>query len=116
MADPAETLYQYVYDLTDAINAGNFSCVAPTLLHGSTIYTDQKTLVSKLHEQGITETVISVEATEQKVSGGVATVVSNERIGVTYGDGSYKEIVQSFAYHMKLQSDGTWLIDSMVRH
>ena len=116
VADPAETLYQYVYDLTDEINAGNFSYVAPTLLHGSTIYTDQKTLVSKLHEQGITETVISVEATEQKVSGGVATVVSNERIGVTYGDGSYKEIVQSFAYHMKLQSDGTWLIDSMVRH
>ena len=112
--DPSDTLYNYVYSLNDAINAGTFSYVAPTLLHGSNVYKEQQTLVSKLYKQGIKENVISVEVSSQKTSGNTATVVSKELIGVTYGDGSYKEIPQSYAYHMQLQSDGSWLIDSMT--
>ncbi len=113
VADPSDTLYDYVYSLNEAINAGNFSYVAPTLLHGSNVYKEQQTLVSKLYKQGIKENVISVEVSSQKISGNTATVVSSELIGVTYNDGSYKEIPQSYAYHMQLQSDGSWLIDSM---
>lgn len=114
VADPSDTLYSYVYGLNDAINAGTFSYVASTLLHGSSAYKEQQALVSKLYKQGIKENVISVEVSSQKTSGNTATVVSTELIGVTYKDGSYKEIPQSYAYHMQLQSDGTWLIDTMT--
>lgn len=110
----ANTLHDYIYGLNDAINLGEFEFAAKTLLNGSAAYTEQKALVEKLHEQGITENVIEFAIKSQQVDGNTATVITDELIGVHFQDGSSKEVSQSYAYHMQLQSDGTWLIDSMV--
>ena len=114
LSDPMDTLSYYMHGLADAINYGDFGNVSYTLLYGSTAYNEQQQLVTNLHSQNITENVISFECRLQQQNKNTAVWISDELIGVTYGDGSYREIAQSYAYHMQLQSDGNWLIDSMT--
>ena len=92
-------------------DGSNTLCVRPGTV---VVYPRNNVTHDVLYKQGIKENVISVAVSSQKTSGNTATVVSTELIGVTYKDGSYKEIPQSYAYHMQLQSDGTWLIDTMT--
>lgn len=114
LSDPMDTLSYYMHGLTDAINYGDFDNVSYTLLYESTAYNEQQQLVNNLHSQNITENVISFECKLQQQDKNTAVCISDELIGVTYGDGSYQTIEQSYAYHMQLQSDGKWLIDSMA--
>ena len=111
---PYAYLHDYIYGLNDAINSGSFDYVSSTLLPGSAAYTEQQQLVSKLYEQGITENVISFETKSEQQDGKTAVLVTDEKIGVSYADGSYQVVEQSYAYHMQLQSDGSWLIDTMT--
>jgi|GEM_PF-5519947 len=114
-----DTFYDYIYSFTDAVNNNDFSLVAPVLLRDSDIYNEQKKVVPYFAEQGITETVVSVSIKNIWLEGDdVAAVVSDELIGVTYGDGSYREISQSYTYYMqKMRSqegDYWWQIYKMV--
>ncbi|MCQ5128039.1 hypothetical protein NE562_00080 [Butyricicoccus faecihominis] len=110
-----EVLNSYVYGLNDAINTCDFSIVEPTFENDSIIYHDQKNLVYNLVEQGIKEKVVSLSVINSWLNDdGTAVVVSKELIGVTYADGNYEEVPQSYAYYMRIQSDGSWLLYQMI--
>lgn len=106
----SDTFYSYIYNFNDAVNHNDFSLVEPLLLNGSDIYNEQKKVVPYFAEQGITENVVSVSIKNMWLEGdSTAAVVSDEVIGVTYGDGSYREVSQSYTYYMQLQlSGGDW--------
>lgn len=111
----SDTFDDYVYGFTAAVNNGNFSYLSPYLVPESSIYNDQKRVVASLADQGIQEQVIRADIDEAWMeSDDVAVVVSDELIGVTYGDGTYKEIAQSYAYYMSWQSDGCFRMYQMV--
>ncbi len=109
-----DLLYDYVYGLNDAINAGDFSLVSSVFVPGSEIYNNQRKLVQSLSSRGITENVISLDMLDHTlVDDTHATVTSYEVIGVSYADGSYKQVTQSYTYYMQKQS-ATWKMYDMV--
>ena len=110
----AQLFSEYMYGLTEAINYQDFSLVSSCFVHNSQIYKDQKTLVDSLGRQDITEEVITYEITSQTLDDDKAALISDETIGVTYGDGSYKEVRQSYKYLMSIQSNGNWLMYDMI--
>ncbi|MDY3617783.1 zinc ribbon domain-containing protein [Agathobaculum sp.] len=108
-----QTFSGYIYGLTEAINYQDFSLVSHVFVKGSQIYQDQKALVSSLSEQGITEEVLAYDTIDQTLNGDTAVLISDELIGVTYADGTYKEVHQSYAYYMRIQDSDIWLMYDM---
>lgn len=105
--EASDTFYAYIYRFTDAINANDFSLVSPILLNGSDIYNEQKKMVPYFANQSITEDVVSVSIKDiwLEQNNTIAAVVSDEVIGVTYSDRTYKEIAQSYTYYIQIQSE-----------
>jgi uncharacterized membrane protein YvbJ len=78
----------YAKGLVDAVNNNDFSLVEPYLLKDSNLYKMQKDLVKSLAADGVKETYVSFDIYDYWSEGGEAVVFTNEKVKITYGDGS----------------------------
>ncbi len=92
------TMKGYANGLVAGINTNSFSKVEPYLQQGSSLYNQQKSLVSDLHSRGITEEVVSVNVDSISGNGENYHIQTTERIEITKRDGSTRTADFSWKY------------------
>jgi len=112
---PEEALSAYVYFLVDAINKNDYSGAETVMVMGSALYNEQKNLVPQLNSRGITEQVVECRAeSTENIDDNHVRVISNEKIAVSYNDGTEKLISQRYGYICELTKDG-WLLTDIEK-
>lgn len=112
---PEEALSAYVYFLVEAINKNDYSGAETVMVKGSTLYNEQKNLVVQLNSRGITEQVVECRAEgTENIDDTHVRVISNEKIDVSYNDGTEKLISQRYGYICELTKDG-WLFTDIEK-
>lgn len=101
----------YVNGLVEGINTNSFSKVEPYLQPGSSLYDQQKALVSDLYSSGIREEVVSVSVDSTSGSGENYHIQTTERIKITKPDGSTRTADFSWKYSAVLKNGELKLAD-----
>ena len=109
-----EAFEVYLFSLVDAINSGDFSRTAGSMVPDSSIYRQQEKLVRNLYARGVTESVNTyyVESGQQ-VSDSRWNLRMYEAITVTQTNGSSKVVEQHYTYVIDRQEDGSWLLSDL---
>ncbi len=114
-AELTEAFARYLNGLVAAINQGDFSLVASTMVPGSEIYTQQQALVADLSARGVQETIQSyAPESSRKVSDDCWHLQMEEYILVSYLDGTSKVAEQHFTYVLERQANGEWLVSQLL--
>ena len=103
----------YSNDLIEAINSGDFDAVSSTLLPNSSLYNDQKNLVSSLYKKGTTEELVDFEITGYTSDGDKGSVSTKETIKINYADGTTKTNVYNWVYAVAKDKAGDMLLSSI---
>ncbi|GIO24519.1 zinc-ribbon domain-containing protein [Oceanobacillus sp. J11TS1] len=97
----------YVYDLVDAINAGDYSLVEGNIAPGSDFDTMQKDLVARLYDAGLTQEVLSAAVVDMtEIDSGEWEVTTNETIVLNYSSGETETEDYQWVYTIELTEDG----------
>lgn len=118
LADTPEKAFdEYLSIFTEAVNSGNIDKLGQVLEPGSDIYLQQCRLVKNYYKRGIREKVRAYSVSTMEISDGCTEIDSDEKIRVTYADGSSKIVKQQYCYTCRLYTDemGTfgWVITDM---
>ncbi|WP_194165517.1 zinc-ribbon domain-containing protein [Oceanobacillus sp. CFH 90083] len=107
IADIESLVENYVYDLVDAINTGDYGQVAGSIASGSDFEAMQQDLVERLYDNDLTQEVISmsVEGVEE-LDSETWMVTTSETIELTYASGSTETEDYQWTYTVELTNEG----------
>lgn len=111
--EPEVAFGDYLNFLTDAVNSGDYTGAEKVMLRGSALYKEQEKLVKRLYGKNTKEELLTWNILDkEQIDDTHVRLISEEAIQVTYGDGTSKELYQSYAYTCELTEDG-WLFTSL---
>ncbi len=111
--EPEVAFGDYLNFLTDAVNSGDYTGAEKVMLRGSALYKEQEKLVKRLYGKNTKEELLTWNILDkEQIDETHVRLISEEAIQVTYGDGTSKELYQSYAYTCELTEDG-WLFTSL---
>nr|WP_289037179.1 zinc-ribbon domain-containing protein [uncultured Allobacillus sp.] len=103
---------EYVEHLVEAINAGDYSLVSPYILSGSSLESDQQSLVKRLYEAGTTEELKSFEVLSVEESGDGWKAKSREEITINYESGESETNTYEWTYTV-VEKDGEYFLSKI---
>ncbi|CUB15717.1 hypothetical protein BN2127_JRS9_00336 [Bacillus subtilis] len=100
VTDEQVTLFMgsYLQSQADAVNQNNFSLMEDSLEKGSSLYSDQQQLVSKLNKEGTTEDFNNYEVKSWSQNGSAITIKTYEEFYITKSGGSPKLRTYNWTY------------------
>lgn len=99
-----ETTLDYIYNLVEAINAGDYELVRPYIKDDSPLHGMQVDLVNRLAEKGTKQEVIEATVTDIEENGDAWIVTTDETIKIMYSNG--KEETNDYNWNYTVESDG----------
>ncbi|MHA6486747.1 zinc ribbon domain-containing protein [Bacillus cabrialesii] len=100
VTDEQVTLFMgsYLQSQADAVNQNNFSLMEDSLKKGSSLYSDQQHLVTKLNKEGTTEDFNNYEVKSWSQNGSAITIKTYEEFYITKSGGSPKLRTYNWTY------------------
>ncbi|TYS23792.1 zinc ribbon domain-containing protein [Bacillus subtilis] len=100
VTDEQVTLFMgsYLQSQADAVNQNNFSLMADSLEKGSSLYSDQQHLVTKLNKEGTTEDFNNYKVKSWSQNGSAITIKTYEEFYITKSGGSPKLRTYNWTY------------------
>lgn len=108
----ANVVTNFVKNLPNAVNQGDFSHLSAYIDSSSDFYNEQSSFVKSTHERGITERLDHVEVLEVTVDGETAQVRTSETFTI-YNEDSENQSSYEAVYDL-VQKDGEYLIKNLA--
>ncbi|WP_249870443.1 zinc ribbon domain-containing protein [Oceanobacillus saliphilus] len=106
-----EVTINYVYQLVEAINSGDYEQVRPYIKDGSSLNAMQTDLVTRLYEKGMTQEVMAATVASIDEVDGNWLVTTNETIKLTYESGEEETNDYTWTYTVEENKDGAILVN-----